>query len=214
MNLLSKRMQDMKFFVYLESLNYDSITAADIYTFYYMSYIYQVYGHTFDAVHKFSVQNELEYLKSKYLKVFSRLCIEQLEKYIDRGRINYENNKPIFDIKNIKKTGDFKLIDFAMNHTYRSDMERRNTRWNQLTKNLYGLSKSNSIEEIMYFIDMINNCVHNTYEIILSKLSNARELLRAFEMASEAKNIKEYQKFVKSSILQKLSVFTRINKLQ
>ena len=66
-----------------------------------------------------------------------------------------------------------------MRKTYRSDMKRRNDRWEYLTENLAELQKTSETSKIMFYIDRINNAIHNTQESIMSKFRHGYILIYA-----------------------------------
>ena len=78
-----------------------------------------------------------------------------------------------------------------MQQTYRSDMKRRNDRWDEVTGYLAKLCKAVDINDLIHLIDRINNCVHNTGELMLSKFKNGNELLKAYNFIHRNNDINE-----------------------
>jgi len=149
----------------------DKLTPQDIYSFYYCEFLPE-----------HEIKSEfLNDLKNKYITIFTKTVQEQLEKYYQRRRIDSD-----FDSSWIK-SADTSVLDNAMKKTFRSDMKRRNDNWNFLTEYLNALNKSNTVKNIIFYVDRINNTIHNTGEGMLSKVPNGYELLTAFNVAAEAK---------------------------
>lgn len=158
------------------------ITPKNICTFYFIEYIKSSQGGDGDFENK--ANDYLRDLAEKYVDVFGNLIQKQIEKYINRGRTD-----PGASLAGVTKLSMArrapKLADL-MKKTYRSDMSRRNDRWNDLADYVVKLSKTSDVKQIIYLIDRINNTVHNTKTQILDKLPNAYELLNAFNLTHEA----------------------------
>ena len=163
-------MNKQDIFLINERYYSDSISPYDIFSFYYCEHI---------SDHPVKIEF-LKELKEKYVNIFRKVLQTQLNKYHRRQRID-----PEFNPEHIE-TNDLASINQAMNQTYRSDMVRRNDNWNLLAEYVYELSKSNTPKRITFYIDRIHNTIHNTGEIMLSKLGNARELMNAFNVAHTA----------------------------
>jgi len=164
-----------------ESMN-SNISSSDIYNFYYATLLYQTKFSFLDQFGKFIVDETLRETKKLYLNNFRNIILSQLEKYQTRGRVDKSWDGVI--IKDNSYTyGD---MDKLMKATYRSDMVRRNDSWNQLTEYLSKLENSIRLQDIIFNVDRINNCIHNTQENILSKFDNGYELINAFEFAHKA----------------------------
>ena len=130
----------------------------------------------------------LNHLREKYLRIFTKIVAEQIRKYISRGRIT-----PDFD-PNTNLTTDLKNLDQLMRKTLRSERARKenpdlmyNDEWIKLTENLLALQNSRDIKGIIHNIDRVNNCIHNTSEVMLTKLDNGYDLLSAFKHVHNAK---------------------------
>lgn len=161
------------------------ITPETLYKFYYN------YRSFLDKLIPVPVE-EAKTIRELYLTDFKPIVVNQLKKYVSRGRIDdkfydYYDKKEYYDpIQSM----NYDKINNAMNHTYRSDMTRRNDNWNLLTHYLSALESNTDTKRIMFLIDRINNCVHNVrledkYESILAKFPNGRELLRAYDEIAE-----------------------------
>jgi hypothetical protein len=91
-------------------------------------------------------------------------------------------------------------INVAMKKTFRSDMKRRNVEWENVTNAVAQLARGNSVNHILTYIDRINNAIHNTGEIVLSKLPYGRQLMDAFERVHHSKLPREYAQYVSPEI--------------
>jgi len=157
------------------------VTTKDIYSFYYVAFILQTQKNDLEESTLQLYHNFLLHLKQKYLTVFTNMVVEQIKKYIIRGRIEPEYKKEMDNVS------DLTLLDYIMKKTFRSDMIRRNIEWEKLTENLILLRDAKNIDKIIFYIDRINNCIHNTHEQILTKLENGYELLKAFDIVHKSK---------------------------
>lgn len=164
------------------------ITDRDIYSFYYLTYLYQTNRlNMLDEYTHFVVEDFLLDLKRIYLKVFTDLVREQLIKYNDAGRVQLPLSKSII------KTAHIYDLASIMVSTYRSDMKRKNTRWQQLCNLLIDLNYTAQLSSIIHYIDRINNVVHNSKNLILDKLPDSFHLLQAFQTCHQAKHPDEFK---------------------
>jgi hypothetical protein len=147
------------------------IDPKDIYSFYYISLI--------PNKEQPIIQEFITHLRQTYLNVFSIVVKDQLLKYKQLQRVD-----PGFDISIID--GDIYNLSVLMKKTFRSDMVRRNDRWNLLTELLISLNKTTNLPQILFIIDRINNVVHNTGETMLTKLNNGQQLLHVFNSCHNA----------------------------
>jgi hypothetical protein len=171
------------------------LSTSDLYNFYYLATL-QSLGKINDDYSRFIAHEFFNYIKKKYLILFGDLVAKQIAKYITRKRID-----PDVTFERLSNNSkNYKELNEMMNHTYRSDMRRRNTVWNIVTENLYKLSESSDIKSICFHVDLINNCIHNTGELLFSKFSNAYELLRTFDEIHDAKSLNAYKNKVKKDI--------------
>lgn len=159
------------------------MTPQTLYKFAHFALLYQEKGQTMSAAALDYVTKQIEDISKTYLNEFKPIVINQLKKYIAKGRIDYH-----YDFKGLYDTSiNYDTIAEYMKHTYRSDLTTRNTRWEELTDFLAKLSKAYKIEDLIHLIDRINNTTHNVrlnndqYESILAKFENGRELLKAYD---------------------------------
>jgi len=167
-----------------EGIQYKGFNDNLIYTFYYLVYYWQT---THEK--KSEVLFELNDIKDIYLGAFKQVIINQLIKYYDRRRLDSDS----YTLNDLKTSTSYATLDTYMNATYRSDMKRRNTVWNNLTSYLAELEKAGSIDLIIFYIDRINNVCHNTGTSILDKFDNYRSLISAFDECHNAKNPKQFK---------------------
>ena len=152
------------------------ITPTDIYTTYYLS----LNINNDDPAAKFTINHYLNLLQQKYLKTLHPLIIDQLKKYLARGRTdNIYTSEDLIDASAIK-------LHKFMCSTYRSDMHRRNVVWERFTENYAKLVGADDSKTILYCLDRLNNDIHNTDDLILTKLDNGLELERALNTAHNA----------------------------
>lgn len=130
----------------------------------------------------------LRELQELYVRVFTDLLTKQIEKYAQRGRVD-----PNFKISLSRHPESIRRM---MAQTFRSDMTRRNDVWNMIADYLVGLSSTNNVDRICYYIDRINNSVHNTKTLVLDKLPQGHQLLQALDTTHNSKNPKDYAQFV------------------
>jgi hypothetical protein len=140
---------------------------ADVYDFYYLIRAYSLIRN--DTYKMEFLKNKLEQIKQRYLVGLAKLVLAQLEKYNRKRRID-----PGFTLEGITSSTDpanLLRLHEAMQKTFRSDMERRNDSWSNLTENLYKLSLVSDVDRMFYHIDRINNAVHNTGTATLGKIN-------------------------------------------
>jgi hypothetical protein len=164
--------------ILVESINNQTIgiQPKDIYNFYYLNYLLsdrrESAGLDVDQIN--SAKYEVGLIRNIYLKSFVPVIQSQLKKYLNRERID-RNAFTMADIA----TDNYETLDRMMKKTYRSDMKRRNDRWEYLTSALSGLQKTKESKQVMYFIDRINNAMHNAQESIMVKFPNGDDLITA-----------------------------------
>lgn len=181
---------------YSKSMLYPS----DLYNFYFIATLHGQ-GRLSDDYAKFVSSNFINRLKEKYVKLFSELIFNQIKKYISRGRVDPEVTMDRLE----SSTSNLKELEDMMAHTYRSDMKRRNTVWDLVASYTCKLSQSSSIKDSIFFIDRINNCVHNTQELMFSKFSNYSRLLQAFDSIHRATSLDHYKSKVDKDFRQILN---------
>jgi hypothetical protein len=182
----------LKFKIFLE--NYlVSLYPKDIYNFYYIFSAHS-YGKMYDE-DKSRAEFLLNEIKNKYLVVFKDVLIQQLKKYSKQNRTDID-----FDQKSINPNMDFRTIHSLMSKTYRSDMSRRNINWEMLAEYCMNLSGTGVFDKICFYIDRINNSVHNSGELFFDKLENANDLLKAFDTVHLSATPRDYARFVGSEV--------------
>lgn len=174
-----------------------SLVPSDLFNFYYLETL-RGQGRINNEYGNFIMKDVFTRTKNKYVKLFSHLVYNQIRKYIQRGRVDDDVTMELLDA-NMDNT---KVLNDLMHKTYRSDMRRRNDVWNMVTEYLYKLSVSTSMKDIAFFIDRINNCIHNTRELLFSKFPNANTLTRAFDIIHNAQSLNEYKMNVSKDIRQ------------
>jgi hypothetical protein len=165
---------------------------------YYALWLGQNYGS--DPEVKSVLSSVAESLRDEYLEGYGDVVRTQLRKYYGRDRVDDD-----FNAKDIN-SDRFNVLDGLMKKTYRSDMRRRNKRWIMLTEYLDKLSQRNlSYMDMLLTMDRINNVVHNTGEVMLTKFENSKELLQAFNKAHHISDIKEFRSLANSVTLNRLA---------
>jgi hypothetical protein len=170
------------------------ISPRTIYNFYFLYTYYQTRG--LDQFSEFLIQEFAKNIKQLYLNVFTKLLTKQLSKYQGRGRID-----PDF---NMVSSGNPTQLRDLMAKTFRSDMKRRNDRWVDLANWVVKLNETNSIKDILFIVDRINNTTHNTAEIILSKFENAGELMRVFDNCHNFQSLDQFRPYINKEYVKLL----------
>jgi hypothetical protein len=130
----------------------------------------------------------LAQFKEKYVRLFTRLVIKQLSKYVARNRVDPDFPRDQLTVGTTPLKG--KELAGLMKKTFRSDMQRRNDRWNEVADAVANLETSKSPKDIFLWINQLNNAVHNTQTKMLDKFPNYySELKRAFDVVDRATNI-------------------------
>jgi len=169
-----------------------SLSAKDIYNFYYLWYIATTQPSAVTTPYgKEVVKTYLQALKDKYVKLFRRLLINQIAKYIHRGRID----KDVL-IKNVNELESLSSSELQklMSKTLRSDMKRRNERWDLVADFVTKLESANSTGDMFLYINQLNNAVHNTQTQVMDKFSNFyTELKPAFDAVDKIKSGNQWE---------------------
>jgi hypothetical protein len=187
-----------RFQLLMEDIDKPYFPVETVYQTYYALWLGQRHGGDSDV--EYTLEAVAKSLREEYLEAYMDVVKAQLMKYYKRQRVDQD-----FDAKQIK-SNKFKVLDDLMNKTYRSDMRRRNDRWNMLTEYLTKLQdKKMNYMDMLLTMDRINNVVHNTGEVMLTKFDNARELLQAFEKSHNIKDPKEFKQLGASVTLNKLA---------
>jgi hypothetical protein len=169
------------------------LSPTDIYDFYWLCT-----GLSFDQI---ADEDErlarfyLQEIQNLYIKVFTELLTAQIEKYVRKGRIDTVEGKPAFDsskLRTLPERERINQIQSMMKQTFRSDMQRRNERWELIAEYLLGLANTGVTKNICYYIDRINNAVHNTRTLVLDKLPGAERLLKALDDVHRSRIPKDY----------------------
>ena len=189
----------MTFKEFFEAFTEKYLTSTDIYDFYFLTTAL-----SYDQINLEDLSVAEFYLNEiyqVYLQSFKKLLIDQIEKYYKRNRIDADFNYSLL------KSANFETIKNLMNKTFRSDMVRRNDVWNLIAENLLNLSKAGSIKTKCFYMDRLNNCVHNTGDLVLDKFPNGYKLMNAFNVVHNSKNPKEFARFVSPEIRKLMKVW-------
>jgi hypothetical protein len=196
----------ISFKLFFESATASVITPADVYTFYYIS---NLKNRLLGSEHnKDSVVNFLNSLKSKYLNTFGKVLKDQIIKYLKyqkAGQKRIRDNAEVLkiNIEEFEKTPvtNFDKLEQYIKETTRSARHdyKPNEDWNMFAEWINKLSKKQisagalniqGSENVLFIIDRINNCVHNTGESIFDKVrENGSLLIRAFDEAHSARDV-------------------------
>lgn len=172
-----------------------ALSHYDLYNFYYLATLLSM-GLVDGEYSHFIAKDYLGKLKEKYVRVFSGLVYDQIVKYVERGRVDQDLTMEV--LQNAKNSP--RELDILMNKTFRSNMKDRNRVWNLVSKYVLELSNAISMKDICFFIDRINNCIHNTSELLFSKFSNAQILMSAFDTIHNAQSLNVYKSKVNKDI--------------
>ena len=197
-----------------ESAPGNVLTPTDIYDLYWLCT-----GFSYDQFHgaREDTQDEqiakfyLQEIQNLYIKVFTELLTAQIEKYVKKGRIDTIQGQPGFDINQLRLAPYGKrpsLIRSMMAQTFRSDMARRNEKWDMIADYLVGLASTGDTKKICYYIDRINNSVHNTATLVMDKLPNAKQLMVAFDAVHHARTPREFASKVSPEIRRLMKHWT------
>lgn len=199
-----------RFNLFVESIlptDSPQLSPGDLYKFYFLNTLHSL-NRLSGQFASFIVEEFIFRLKERYLIIFDNLLYTQIAKYINRKR--HDSEVSTKELNRAKETSDnklkFELYNSLMNKTYRSDMKRRNDVWNLITKYCLELSNSSSVKSIFFYIDRLNNCVHNTKEIILVKFPNGHALLGAFDKIHNIKSLNEYIPLVPKDYRELLNI--------
>lgn len=163
------------------------LSPRDIYNFYFLWYT---------AVHqpklvstpygKEIMDHYLGNFRKKYVSIFRLYLARQIAKYISRGRV--DPDFPKLTGPELEKMSGAQLRPL-MAKTFRSDMQRRNDRWDMIAEFLENLEKASNAKDIFTWINQLNNAVHNTQTRVMDKTPNYySELFKAFQTVDKATN--------------------------
>lgn len=175
----------------------ESLRPKDIFNFY---YLWHTALHSPEAVQTQYGKEVLNYylsqFKAKYVKLFTRVLANQIKKYVSRNRVDADFPKE----QNIDGLPADQLLAL-MKKTLRSDMQRRNDKWEMVGEFVVNLSKASSPKDIFLWVNQLNNAVHNTQTRVMDKFPNFHtELNRAFDMVDKAKNVEALRQHVDKDI--------------
>jgi hypothetical protein len=163
----------------------DTMSAKDIYNFYFLWWTAnnnpQLVATPFG---KEVMMHYLTQLKTKYVRLFTRLLAKQIAKYAGRGRV--DSDFPTGSVPQLPSMSP-KELQTLMAKTFRSDMQRRNDKWDLVADFTTKLANSSSAKDMFLYINQLNNAVHNTQGRVLDKLPNYwNEILKAFNVVDKA----------------------------
>ena len=170
------------------------LTPQDIYNFYFLEYM----NSNNQIIDKSGLVAYLNQLKNKYLKLLKPIIVNQIQKYINRGRVDDD----------LTKVDDGETLQSLLNKmkkTYRSDMSRRNNNWENILTQLLQLQKSSDVKQIIHGLDRVNNAIHNTGQTVLTKLSDGYTLMNALEKAHNIKDIQQLQRLTDTKVTDELT---------
>lgn len=167
--------------IYSFSQSKKNIYPVDIYDFYYITYLIQSGSlNSESAYNKFIIEEKISEIKDKYISSFENLILNQLNKYLSRGRVDedfpskLQNGISLSEMMNLMKK------------TFRSDMIRRNERWEMITEYTLKLTNANEKNEIIKIIDRLNNLLHNAETQVIEKLPNGNALINALDFSHKS----------------------------
>ena len=170
----------------------ETISAKDIYNFYYLWYVATTQPSVVATPYgKEVMKTFLLALRDKYVRLFKRLLIKQISKYISRGRADSDIlSKSVSDLESISSSELHKL----MAKTFRSDMTRRNDNWNMVADFVTKLESASSSTDMFLYINQLNNAVHNTQTQVMDKFPNFySELKPAFDAVDRIKSGNQWE---------------------
>lgn len=174
------------------NLDADIIRKGDIYSFYYLWYIATTQPSAVATPYgKEVMKTYLQALKDKYVRLFRRLLIKQIAKYISRGRVD-----PDILSKNASELDSMSSSELQklMAKTLRSDMTRRNERWDLVADFVTKLESASSANDMFLYINQLNNAVHNTQTQVMDKFPNFySELKPAFDAVDKIKSGNQWE---------------------
>jgi hypothetical protein len=175
----------------------ESLTPKDIYNFYYLWHTSLHNPAAVQTPYGKEVQTYyLNQLKSKYVKLFTKLLAKQVQKYVKRGRVDQD-----FPVDTQWDQVAPEALVGLMKKTFRSDMTRRNDLWELVGSFVVNLSKAQAPKDMFLWINQLNNAVHNTQGKVLDKLPNYyTDLNKAFDAVDKAGNIEALRQFVDKDI--------------
>ncbi len=175
----------------------ESLVSKDIFNFYYLWHTATNSPELVSTPYGKEVMNYyLQQLKSKYIRLFKKVLINQIQKYKQRKRVDQ-------DFPMDKPTDSSTAAELAtlMNKTFRSDMQRRNDKWDMVAGFVKNLESASATKDIFLWINQLNNAVHNTQTKVMDKFPNFyTELNRAFDTVHKATNVESLRGMVDKDI--------------
>lgn len=173
-------------------LDPDIIKSADIFNFYYLWYVATTQPSVVSTSYGKEVMTTyLRSLRDKYVRLFKRILVKQVVKYVSRGRIDADF--PVKDL-NALNSVSAKELQSLMAKTFRSDMKRRNSRWDMVSDFVYKLESANSTADMFLYINQLNNAVHNTHTQVMDKFPNFyNDLKPAFDAVDKIKSGNQWE---------------------
>ena len=186
---LTFKNTDTDYFFHVVKLQSSSnFNVQKIIDFYAISYIFSYTGKSSQYL-KVNLQNIKEY----YLNKFHSVIVDQLEKYHKMKRVDPKHQ---IDFEQTKERKDYERMLDDMRHTYRSKEHhvrnnipfpsKPNESWNQLVEYLHNLQISNDIKSTLFYVDRINNAIHQTNTSIFDKFNNISDIQNTLEFCANA----------------------------
>lgn len=175
-----------------EELVADNITAADIYNFYYLWYIASTQPKVVATNFGNDVMKSFLYnIKGKYIRLFKKILVKQITKYIQSARVDQDFPKEVIGSLGSMSSSELKKL---MAKTFRSDMKRRNDKWDMVAEYVSNLENASSVNDIFLYVNQLNNAVHNTQTKVMDKFPNFySDLKPAFDAVDKIRNSNHWE---------------------
>lgn len=175
----------------------NTLKAKDIFNFYYLWHAAVNDPASVNTPFGKEVLNYyLGQFKTKYVNLFSKLMAKQIQKYAERKRHDPDFQMP----QNLEGQSPDALLAL-IKKTFRTDMQRRNDKWEMVGEFVVNLAKASRPKDIFVWINQLNNAVHNTQAKVMDKFPNYyTELNGAFDVLAKSKNIEMLKNFVDKDI--------------
>jgi hypothetical protein len=177
--------------------NVETLSQRDIFNFY---YLWHTASHSPELVSTAFGKEVLNYylqqMKTKYVRLFKKVLLNQIQKYKARRRVDND-----FPMDKPDENSSASELQFLMKKTFRSDMKTRNEKWDMVAAFVSNLTAASSNKDIFLWINQLNNAVHNTNSKVMDKFPNFHtELNRAFDTVAKATNIEALKGMVDKDI--------------
>ena len=158
----------------------ESLVPSMVYNFYFLWHLYLTQPGLFQSDYgEFVLEEYTSRFKKVCINIFKKLVYNQIIKYVNRNRVDIDFPKG----QPTESTSSKDLL-LLMKKTFRSDMKRRNTRWESVAEYVVNLESSNLPKDIFIWVDRLFNATHNTETKVLDKVTNYySELSKAFDTA-------------------------------